>query len=67
MAAFRPFIHSNIQIFRALAALSAAAEIGSEGVTAKELFEPQDVNVALTSNLPALCLPFIHVHIFPFA
>lgn len=72
MAAFRPFIHSNILIFRALVALSAKAEIGSAGkaVTVKEPFKPQHVSVAfhitLTSDLPALCLPFIHVHIFPF-
>lgn len=75
VAAFRPFIHSNIPVFWGLAALSAPAGIGSagEGVTVKELFEPQHVNVALhvtiplTSNLPALCLPFIHVHIFSLA
>lgn len=69
VAAFKPFIHYNIPIFRALAALSAPAETGSsgKGVTVKELFDPQYVNVALTSNLPALCLPFIHIHIFPLA
>lgn len=49
VAVFRPFIHPNILIFRALAALSAPAEIGStgKGVTVKELFEPQHVNMAL--------------------
>lgn len=69
VAAFRPFIHSNIPNFWGLAALSVPAGIGSagEGVTLKELFEPQCVNVALTSTLSALCLLFIHVHVFPLA
>lgn len=65
VAVFRPFIHSNIPFFWGLAAHSAPAGIGStgEGVTVKELFEPQHVNVALhvtvaltmalTSNLQA--------------
>ena len=69
VATFRPFMHSDVRVLWGLAPLPIPAGIGSagKGVTVKELFKPQCVNVALTSNLLALCLPFIHVHFFPLA